>query len=281
MEQIELPVGGFRFRALTDGPADGRLVVLLHGFPQSSHQWRHQIESLAAAGYRALAPDQRGYSPKARPEGTELYAVEHLVADVVAMVDEVGGHQVDLVGHDWGAYVAWHLAARYPERLRTLTAISVPHPLAFLEALLSGSGTQAARSAYIAFFRQEGVAEKTLLAGDGAGLKTSLTSTGLPEESADRCVELMRQPGALTAALSWYRAVSLDDARTMGPVTTPTLYVWSDKDVALGREAAEATAGHVEGPYRFEVLSGVSHWIPEVAADDLDRMLLEHLSSWD
>ena len=197
------------------------------------------------------------------------------------MVDEIGGHQSDLVGHDWGAYVAWQLAARYPERLRTLTAVSVPHPVAFLEALLSGTGTQAARSAYIGFFRQEGIPEKTLLAGDGAGLRKALVATGLPEEDAEHYVELMRQPGALTAALSWYRAVSLDDARTMGPVTTPTLYVWSDKDVALGREAAEATAGHVEGPYRFEVLSGVSHWIPEVAADDLDRMLLEHLSSWD
>ena len=281
MEPIELPVGGYRFQALTAGPSQGRLVVLLHGFPQTSHQWRHQIASLAAAGYRVLAPDQRGYSPGARPEGTEHYRIEHLVADVLAMVDEVGGHQVDLVGHDWGAYVAWQVAARYPERLRTLTAVSVPHPVAFLEALLSGTGTQAARSAYIGFFRQEGVAEKALLAGEGAALRKALTSTGLPDEDAERCVELMRQPGALTAALSWYRAVSLEDARGMGPIITPTLYVWSDEDVALGREAAEATAAHVEGRYRFEVVSGVSHWIPEVAAEDLVRLLLEHLSSWD
>lgn len=279
METIEIPVGAYRFAALVAGPGDGRLVLLLHGFPQSSREWRHQLVTLAEAGYRAVAPDQRGYSPKARPLGVEHYATEHLVADALAIVDEMGGHMVDVVGHDWGAWVAWQLAARYPERLRTLTAVSLPHPAAFFEAILNGKGDQAVRSAYIGFFRQEGIAETTLLANDGDGLRKALVSTGLPEKDADFYVGLMRQPGALTAALSWYRAISPEEAQGIGPITTPTLYVWSDQDAALGREAAEATASHVEGPYRFEVIEGVSHWIPEVAADELDRLLLEHLSS--
>lgn len=280
METIEIPVGAYRFSARVAGPEDGRLVLLLHGFPQSSLAWRRQLATLAEAGYRAVAPDQRGYSPKARPEGVEHYATDHLVADALAIVDEMGGHKVDVVGHDWGAWVAWQMAARYPERLRTLTAVSVPHPVAFLEAILSGKGDQAARSAYIAFFRQEGIAEKTLLLNDGDGLRKMLAATGLPEEQADVYVGLMREPGALTAALSWYRAVGPADTEGMAPITTPTMYVWSDRDVALGRQAAEATAAHVEGPYRFEVIEGVSHWIPEVAADQLGRLLLEHLSSW-
>jgi len=280
VDTIEIPVGAYRFSAQVAGPEDGRLVLLLHGFPQSSLAWRHQLTTLAEAGYRAVAPDQRGYSPQARPEGVEHYATEHLVADVLAMVDEMGGHKVDVVGHDWGAWVACQLAARYPERLRTLTAVSVPHPVALSEAIFSGRGDQAARSAYIAFFRQEGISEKTLLINDGDGLRKMLVATGLPEEQADLYVDLMCQPGALTAALSWYRAVTPSDAEGMAPITTPTLYVWSDKDVALSRAAAEATASHVEGPYRFEVMEGVSHWIPEVAADELDRVLLEHLSSW-
>ena len=280
MDTIEIPVGEYRFRARVTGPENGRLVLLLHGFPQSSLAWRRQLATLAEAGYRAVAPDQRGYSPKARPEGVEHYATDHLVADALAIVDEMGGHKVDVVGHDWGAWVAWQLAARYPERLRTLTAVSVPHPVALSEAILSGKGDQAARSAYIAFFRQEGIAEKTLLLNDGDGLRKMLAATGLPDSDADTYVGLMREPGALTAALNWYRAVSPEDAQGMAPITTPTMYVWSDQDVALGRHAAEATAAQVEGPYRFEVLEGVSHWIPEVAADQLDCLLLEHLAAW-
>lgn len=280
MEAIELSVGGYTFSARAAGPEDGRLVLLLHGFPQSSHQWRHQLATLSEAGYRAVAPDLRGYCATARPEGVEHYALRPLLADVLAMADDIGGHQVDVVGHDWGAYLAWQLAARYPERLRTLTAVSVPHPTAFFDVILHGGADQAARSAYIAFFRQEGVPEKTLLANNGAGLRAALVSTGLPDEEADVYVARMLEPGALTAALSWYRAVSPKDAEGMGPITTPTLYLWSDKDVAIGREAAEATARYVEGPYRFEVLAGVNHWITEVAPAELDRLLLDHLAAW-
>ena len=281
VETMDIPAGSFTFTARAAGPADGRLVVLLHGFPQSSFQWRHQMEALADAGYRAVAFDQRGYSPGARPEGVEAYRMHHLVADVLSVVDELGGHRVDLVGHDWGAAVAWNVAGRYPERLRTLTAVSVPHPAAFLAVLLGGSADQTLRSSYIAFFRQQGAPEKTLLARDAAGLRALYSASGLAEDATAEYVALLQQPGALTGALNWYRAASQEDLEAMGPVTTPTLYVWSDRDVALGREAAEATAGHVEGPYRFEVLEGVSHWVPEEAPAELNRLLLEHLAAWD
>ena len=279
-ERVEIPVGELVFDALVAGPPDGELVLLLHGFPQSSWEWRAQLPALAQAGYRAVAPDQRGYSPRARPEGTEHYRSDHLVADVIAIADWLGGHRVHLVGHDWGALVAWRLASRYPERVRTLTAVSVPHPLAVAEALASPSGDQVARSAYIAFFQRAELPERLLLTDEGAGLRALFANTGYQDrEAMERYVSLLLEPGALTAALSWYRNLDLSWATDMGPITVPTLFVWSTDDAALGGEAAEACERYVAGPYRFEVLEGVSHWIPEDAPDALNRLLLEHLAS--
>lgn len=284
VETMELAAGPLRFRALAAGPEDGRLVLLLHGFPQSAYQWRHQLAALGDAGYRALAFDQRGYSPGARPEGVENYSVERLAADVLAVADELNAHQIDLVGHDWGAAVAWQVAGRYPDRLRSLTAVSVPHGAAFKAALASSSGDQLRRSSYIAFFQQEGTAEEALLADGGAGLRRLFEVSAYPDDPTPY-IELMQDPGALTAALGWYRALLKDGfgaamaSVAMGPVAVPTLYVWSDQDPAIGREAAEGTAEHVKGPYRFEVLVGVSHWIPEAAPEELNRLLLDHITS--
>jgi pimeloyl-ACP methyl ester carboxylesterase len=275
-ERLEIGVDGLTFDALAMGPADGELVLLLHGFPQSSHEWRAQLDALGAAGYRAVAPDQRGYSPRARPLGVEHYRAEPLVADVVAMADALGADRFHLVGHDWGAAVAWHVAGRHPQRLRSLTAVSVPHPAAFSDALRGDDQRQ--RSGYIELFRQEGHAEDLLLEDDGARLRAMLEGTGLSND-VDEYVRRMREPGAMTAALNWYRAVDAGSLDALGPITTPTMYVWSTADIALGREGAEATVAHVEGRYRFEVLEGVSHWIPEAAPDELSRLLLEHLSS--
>src|SRR3954470_19516405 len=142
------------FSARAAGPEDGRLVLLLHGFPQSSYSWRSQLEALGAAGYRAVAPDQRGYASGARPVGTEHYAIPHLVADVLAIADDMGGHEFDLVGHDWGGAVAWQVAGRYPERLRTLTVLSTPHPASLTRTLSDAVGDQRERSSYMQFFRR-------------------------------------------------------------------------------------------------------------------------------
>src|SRR5207302_917343 len=141
--------------------ADGELVLLLHGFPQSSWEWRSQLKALGDAGYRAVAPDQRGYSRRARPPGVEQYRIEHLVADVLAIADWLGGHRFHLVGHDWGAAVAWQVAGRHADRLRTLTPVSVPHPAAFSTALQGDD--QRDRSSYIDFFRQPDKPEEVLL----------------------------------------------------------------------------------------------------------------------
>jgi pimeloyl-ACP methyl ester carboxylesterase len=261
-----------RFDVLTAGPEDGEVVLLLHGFPQSATMWRPQLEALAGTGYRAVAFDQRGYSPRARPPEVKDYKIDRLVEDALAVAGDEPFH---VVGHDFGAMVAWHLAAKHPDRIRTLTAISVPHPLAFATALASPSGDQRQRSAYISFFRTEDLAEELLLAG---GLTAMLMASGYPGDIPER-VQALSEPGALTAVLNWYRAAGFNLVRGVGSITVPTLYVWSTDDVALGREGAEATARHVDGPYRFEILDGVSHWIPEEVPDVLTRLLIEHLKA--
>jgi pimeloyl-ACP methyl ester carboxylesterase len=283
MERFEVAANDLTFSAVAGGPGGGRPVVFLHGFPQTSWSWHHQIDAVAAGGYRAFAFDQRGYSPGARPPNVDDYRIDALVADVLAVADAQGMERFDLVGHDWGAMVAWIVASRHPERIRTLTAVSVPHPAAFGAALGGGDPDQVQRSSYIEVFRQPGVAERALLGADasGDGLRTMFAASGMaPDaEEIDVFVAAMREPGALTAALNWYRAMSAEAVGEVGKISVPTLYVWSTQDPALGRQAAEATAQWVSGPYRFEILEGVSHWIPEAAPDDLNRLLLEHLGS--
>ncbi len=274
----EISANGLRFTARRAGPADGPAVILLHGFPQTSMCFGEVIAALGQAGYRVLAPDQRGYSPGARPDRVEDYATTELVSDILALADASEMGRFDLVGHDWGGIVGWLLAGLHPDRVRTFTAVSTPHPAA-LAAALASDPDQNDRSAYFELFRQPGVAEPLLLGerGDGEGLRQVFAGTGIGPVAVRSYVEALSSPGALTAALNWYRANDLREATPSEPVAVPTMYVWSTGDIALGRRAAEATAGYVSGPYRFEVLEGVSHWIPDVAADRLTRLLLEHL----
>jgi pimeloyl-ACP methyl ester carboxylesterase len=278
MDMTEIAVGPLTFDALADGPEDGDLVLLLHGFPQTSASWRDQITALAAAGYRAVAPDQRGYSPRARPTDLAAYALPELVGDVVGFADALGAERFHLVGHDWGGAVAWHVAGRHPDRLHTLAVVSTPHPEALRRAYRGDlGGDQAERSGYMAFFREPDSQDR-LLENDAALFRLLFAGSGMPEGRERPYLEALGTPQALGAALNWYRAASVADADGLGPITTPTLYVWSSEDVALAAEAAEATAACVEGPYQFAVLEGVSHWIAEQAPDRLNRLLLDHVS---
>jgi pimeloyl-ACP methyl ester carboxylesterase len=275
-----MPVGDLTFDVTVAGPEDGPVVVLLHGFPQTSHAWHLQVPVLAEAGYRVLAPDQRGYSPGARPSGVAAYHSTELTADVLGLADQAGAERFHVVGHDWGASLTWQLAARHGDRLLTMTALSVPHPLAYSTALASPKTDQQQRSSYFPAFREEG-SELGMLANDAAGLRMLYLASGLTEEESAPYLEALGTPEALGAALNWYRAAGGHLIADLGPVTVPTLHVWSTEDPALGREGAEATGDHVEGPYRFEVFEGVDHWIPEHAPDRLNQVLLEHLATAD
>lgn len=272
----EIRVGERVFDARVAGPETGPLVLLLHGFPQSSFEWRAQMPVLAEAGFRVVAPNQRGYSPGARPSDVESYVIPELVSDVVGIADALGVERFHLVGHDWGAAVAWFTALSHPERVESLVAVSVPHPVAFQQALQHPNGEQARMSSYMELFRSEG-AEQQLLANDAAGLRMIYAGGELAPEEIDHYVDVLGTPEALGAALNWYRAMNLPySTGELTPIRMPTLYVWSTGDMALGRTGAEMTADFVEGSYRFEVLEGVSHWVPEQAAEALNELLREH-----
>lgn len=278
---LELPVGQFTFDATAQGPADGEPVLLLHGFPEGAFAWRRVQPLLAAAGYRTVAPDQRGYSPGARPTEPAEYTMATLVDDVLGLADALGWDTFHLVGHDWGGAVAWQVAGRHPERLRTLTSVSTPHPHALAAAKSAGPSAdgedQAAKSSYMDTFRSDG-AEDLFLADDRALFRLMMEGSGLDAESGAHYLEAFATREAMSGALNWYRGADPADAADLGPITTRTLYVWSTDDIALGRLAAELTAEHVAGPYRFEVLDGVSHWVPEEAPADLAALVLDHLS---
>lgn len=273
MTELSISTGAGVFDAIAAGPPDGRPVLLLHGFPQTALVWQRQIEALAAHGYRVVAPDQRGYSPGARPQRPEDYRISLLVDDVVAITEELGWATFDLVGHDWGGAVAWWTADAHPGRVRSLAIVSTPHPGALATALRTDND-QRKRSHYMIDWRETPATEERMLAHDAQELR-ALYAGKVPQDSAEAYVRHLSQPGALTAALNWYRAGRPDGA--IGIIDVPTLYIWSTKDSAFGSVAAQETGRWVNGPYRFETLRGVSHWVPEEAPETLSRLLLEHL----
>jgi pimeloyl-ACP methyl ester carboxylesterase len=267
---------GLVFDVRDAGPVDGTPVLLLHGFPQDCHCWDAVSPLLHARGYRTVAPDQRGYSPGARPRPRWAYRCSELAEDVVELIEVAGLGPVHLVGHDWGAVVAWEAAARRPDLLRSLTALSVPHPAAFVKAMFTSS--QARRSRYMFFFQLPWLPERQLTSGKS--WERSLRSSGLSSAAAARDAMRTRDRDAAHGALSWYRAMVFSSPRALrAMITVPTLYVWSDGDTAIGPQGAALTPRFVAGPYTFEVLEGVSHWIPDEAPEQLDVLLARHFDA--
>ena len=276
---------GLVFDVRDRGPRDGTVVVLLHGFPQHSGSWSEVEPLLHAAGLRTLAPDQRGYSRGARPQGRAAYALREASADVVAMLDAAGVQQAHLAGHDWGGAVVWDATERHPDRFLSAVPISTPHPAALAYAFTHS--TQAARSWYMALFQVPVLAEVAV----APALERTLVASGLPADRARDYAERMREPGALTGALGWYRGAAAGIARSVLPVparaatgaTTgagsrprwsgPTTFVWGRSDPALGRVGAERTADVVRGDYRFVELDG-GHWLPETHAGEVAAEIL-------
>lgn len=272
VERTSLDVGEVVLDASLAGDPEAPPVVLLHGFPETSAQWRPVTPLLTRAGFRVVAPDQRGYSAGARPSGTAPYRLDRLVADVLGMLDALGLDSAHLVGHDWGSVVAWCTAARHPERVRTLTAVSVPHPRAFAWARRTDPDQQR-RSSYIDLIAQRGKAERVLLA-DGARRLRAMYGPAVPRDLVEHHVAVLGQPEALTAAMAWYRATPLAAYEEVPDVSVPTTYVWGTDDVGLGRAGAERCRDHVVGDYRFVELEGVGHWVPEEQPERLAEEIL-------
>lgn len=272
----EFSRGELRFPVADSGPADGAPVVLLHGFPQNSTSWQPVAARLNAAGYRTLAPDQRGYCPGASPAGRRNYRIGELAGDIVALIEQAGLGPVHLVGHDWGAAVAWAVAATRPELLRSLTAVSVPHPAAFQLSMLSSS--QLLKSWYMFVFQLPWLPERML----HRSMADNLEKTGQSPEAALRDSRLLQQGQTATTALNWYRALpfAMTDAGWLRrPITVPTLQVWSDGDTAVGRRGHELSRRFVDAPWQLVTLPGVSHWIPDEAPDALAQLIESHAAS--
>jgi pimeloyl-ACP methyl ester carboxylesterase len=263
---------GLTFSATDTGPIDGPVVLLLHGFPQTSRAWGPVSVQLNAHGFRTVAPDLRGYAPDARPRGRINYRSSKVIGDVVALIDAIGAGPVHLIGHDWGALLAWSTANAHPEVVTTLTAVSVPHYAAFLRSALSSN--QLRRSYYIAMF-QLPVVPEMLFRIFPKSLARALAKSGMNVASIAHVQHDVVDSGALTPAINWYRGLLASNQRLMLRATTvPTTFVWGDADTLLGRRGAELTATYVTGPYRLDVLPGISHWIPDEAPQALVESFL-------
>ncbi|OHU57511.1 alpha/beta hydrolase [Mycobacteroides chelonae] len=270
---------GLTFEVRDSGPTEGIPVILLHGFPQTSASWRSVAESLNRLGFRTWAPDQRGYSRGAAPSRRRDYRFSELVADAVALIEEAHAGPVHLVGHDWGAGVAWGVADKRPDLLRTLTAVSVPHPLAF--ALSTLTSAQAFKSWYMLLFQIPWIPELLMRKKDGFFYRR-LLGTGATPENAARDLNDLHRLDAITNALHWYRALPFAlSSLPLRKISVPTLQVWSDRDTAVGKHGHDLSEKFVSGPWELRTLEGVSHWIPDEAAGPLTTVLVEHFRRHD
>jgi pimeloyl-ACP methyl ester carboxylesterase len=245
------------------------------------HCWRAQVAALAAAGYRAIAPSQRGYSPGARPDTSDTanYHIDRLMDDAMAIVAASGYGEAHfhLVGHDWGGSIAWALADRFPDRVASLTVLSRPHPNAFNRALQMTDGEQAQRSRHHTAFLEPDAAD-VVLANDARWLRERLAANGVPASAIAQHLAVLGNKDAMEAALAWYRARGAIRG-PLGPIRVPTLYIWGDADDTVGRTAAEGTVDFVAASYRFEVLPGVGHFAADQVPERVSALLLAHVAS--
>ncbi len=266
---------GINISVTVEGPEGGRPVLLLHGFPDSHHIWRHQVAALTDAGFRTIALDQRGYGESDAPEGVDAYAIPNMAMDAVGVLDALGVPRVAVVGHDWGASVAWLIATLFPDRAERLCAVSVGHPSAFFSA---GGFAQREKSWYMLFYQAEGIAEEWLSRDGFANFRAlAQDPVDIERNAAD-----MSKPGRLTAGLNWYRATTTaaafaSPALELPPVTCPTMGVWSSADYALTEDQMTASASYVTGPWRYERIEAAGHDLPVAAPDQLNALLLDFL----
>ncbi len=280
VEALRLRTNGVELDVAAAGPEDGPLVILLHGFPEFWYGWRRQIGTLAAAGMRVLAPDQRGYNRSDKPPGRQSYVLDTLADDVLGLAGALGRDRFAVVGHDWGGVVAWHLAARNPERVERAVILNAPHP-ATLQRYMLAHPSQAAKSWYVGFFQAPMLPEMVLGAGDFAGLRRSLDATARPgiftAEDVARYRAAWGRTGALTAMLNWYRALPLSAGSVRsGRIQVPVRVIWGDRDAYLERGLAEAAVALCDQGEAFHL--GATHWVQHDEPGRVNQLLVEFLA---
>jgi pimeloyl-ACP methyl ester carboxylesterase len=259
-----IDVGGLSFPVLDYG--EGSPVLLLHGFPDDRFLWRHQATALASAGLRVIAPDLRGFGDAPRPQDPAEYGLDIAAKDVIGILDALRIGQVQLIGHDWGAALGWRIAAQYPNRVSRYVAISVGAPGA------PPTAEQRERSAYMGFFRQAG-AEAELQRDNWKRFREFMRNA----PDTGRSIERLSRPGALTAALNWYRAANRPPATPPPAVACPVLGIWSDGDAYLTEEQVRSSGERIKGPFEYRKISGASHWVMLEKPEELNQILLAFL----
>ena len=274
--QHMVQANGIRFRVLVDGPPEGELVIMLHGFPEGADSWGKQINALARAGALAIAPDLRGFGLTDLAPKVEDYAIDTLIEDVASLIRAFGRDSAHVAGHDWGSVVAWNFASAHAEMTKSLTALSVGHPAAALEARADQDQRKA--SEYIGLFLIEGKAEE-VLARDDYRWARDVFGEALPRSATEHYIESIRRPGRLTAGLNYYRA-NFSHPREWAQralqlkISAPTVLLWGDQDPFLRRTQAEKTASHMLGEYRLQVLEGAGHWLQFERPDEVSAALI-------
>ncbi|KPN31303.1 short chain dehydrogenase [Halolamina pelagica] len=275
-------VNGVSLHVVAAGEPDAPLVVFLHGFPEFWYEWREYVEPFVDAGYRVLVPDQRGYNRSEKPEGVRAYRVSELSRDVVELIGTEGRERAHVVGHDWGAAVAWDLSLRHPDAVDRLGIVNVPHPTVF-EATLRSNLTQLRKSWYMFFFQLTGVADWYVQRNEYAFMVSAMADGSNPGtfDAADfeRYRRAWAEPGALPAMLNWYRALFRhNEEPPRETVTAPTLVLWGEHDQALLPEMAPRSIDYCADG-RLERFPEATHWLPHEATDRVIDSLLAHLDS--
>jgi len=280
LEKTYIETNGIRLHVVQAGPKSGVPVVLLHGFPEFWYGWRKQIPALVDAGCRVIVPDQRGYNLSDKPKGIKAYRVDELVKDILGLIDALDYEKVNLVGHDWGAGVAWMLAHQHPERLQRLSILNVPHPLV-MRRFVQRDFEQMRRSWYIFFFQLPWLPEAGMRADNWRGMARALRGSGkihtFTNEDIERYKEAWSQPGAITAMINWYRATryQLNLPKEMR-IKVPTLMMWGMKDAALTHRMARPSMDYVDEG-NLILFPEATHWVQHDSADEVNHYLIDFL----
>jgi len=281
-ESVVVDTNGISLHTRQAGPKDGPLVVLLHGFPEFWDGWHRQITPLADAGYRVVAPDQRGYNRSDKPDGVDSYHIKELAADVIGLIDAADRETAAVAGHDWGAAVAWWLALSYPARIDSLTAVNVPHPTV-MENTLRRSLSQLRKSWYMIAFQFPVLPETIATANNCRVLQRGLTESSRPgtfsATDLRRYREAWTQPGAVTAMINWYRAMGRYRPRPPRKrVSVPTLVMWGRQDEFLESAMAEESLDHCDSG-QLETFPSATHWVLHERPEETAEALLAHLDT--
>lgn len=275
--QFELiECGGITLHTALAGPVDGEPIILLHGFPDNWYGWHKQIAALANAGFRVIVPDQRGYNLSSKPKEIKDYKIELLAQDILNLSEKLGYKQINLAGHDWGAAVSWYLSIKYPDRIKKLAILNVPHPMVF-EKFVKKHNSQKFKSWYMLFFQIPYLPELLI---KGFSWQSMLSQRpNLSEEEKQIYLEAWGQPGALTAMLNWYRAIfrHRPQLKESGSISHPTLIIWGELDRYLSKEMAKPSADYCDN-VKLEMIEDATHWVMEDKPELVNRLLVEHFT---